>query len=251
MVRASLRPLTDIEETAGEIADGRPEPAGARTRPAHRDRQPRPVAEHHAEPDRGRVPRAGGIRGGGAPVRGADAPLHRRRQPRAAYPADRDPRLRRVLPPARRAGPALGPGRGARGRGPGRVRRRAAARRPGPDHAAGGEGSGPDGPAGRGPAAAGPAGPAAAAGPASRSTCSALAADAVHDTRLLAPSPDHRAVGAARRGVPGHRRRAAAAAGHREPDEQRAHPHPGRDARSRCRSARGRSTRGCPDPRPP
>ena len=51
-----------------------------------------------------------------------------------------------------------------------------------------------------------------------------LAADALHDDGAR-PDPDHRPVGAARCRVPGHRRRAATAAGHREPDEQRAHPH--------------------------
>jgi len=57
-----------------------------------------------------------------------------------------------------------------------------------------------------------------------------LAGDAVHDARLLAPS---RTIdlsvqpGAAFLVTGG---RAAAAAGHREPDEQRAHAHPGRNA---------------------
>ena len=56
-----------------------------------------------------------------------------------------------------------------------------------------------------------------------------LAADAVHDARLLAPDRGYRPDGPAGRGVPGHRRRAEAAAGHREPDEQRADAYPGGD----------------------
>ena len=38
--------------------------------------------------------------GSGAALRGQDAPVRGRRRPRAAHPAHRDPRLRRVLPPA-------------------------------------------------------------------------------------------------------------------------------------------------------
>src|ERR1035437_9197480 len=209
-----------------------PEPASARTGSADRDRQPGPFAEHHAEPDRDRVPRAGGIRGGGASVRGADAAVHRRCQPRAAYAADRHPRFRRVLPAARRARPALGQvadsehGRGGQVRCRScRARDRAHPGRPGPDHAAGGEGSRPDGLARRGPAAAGPARPAAAAGPAAdRPALAGGRCGARHpDARAR---PDHQSFRATRRGVPRHRGRATAAAGYREPDEQCAHPHP-------------------------
>ena len=56
-------------------------PAGTRPRPADRGRPARPVAEHHAQPDRVLVPRPGPVRGGGAPVGGADAPVRRGRQP--------------------------------------------------------------------------------------------------------------------------------------------------------------------------
>ena len=108
VVRANLRPLVEIEETAEEIADGHLNRRVPERDPRTEIGSLGPVAEHHAEPDRDRLPRAGGIRGGGAPVRGTDAAFHRRRQPRAAHAADRDPRLRRVLPPARRARPALG-----------------------------------------------------------------------------------------------------------------------------------------------
>ena len=102
VVRANLRPLDDIEMTAGEIAKGHLD---------HRipERDPRTEigslgrslnimlsqieaafrAQHESEQGR-------------APVGGTDAPVHRRRQPRAAHPADHDPRLRRVLPSARR-----------------------------------------------------------------------------------------------------------------------------------------------------
>ena len=73
--------------------------------------------------------------------------------------------------------------------------------------------------------------------PGSRLTCSRWPPTRSHDARMLAPSQDHRPVGTARGGVPRHRRRAAAAAGHREPDEQRARPTPRTEPRSRCRSA--------------
>ncbi len=75
----------------------------ARHRPAHRGRPGR----------RGVQPDARARRAGAGPPRGqrgAAAPVRRRRQPRAAHPAGRHPRLRR-------AGPAA-PGPGARGRRP-------------------------------------------------------------------------------------------------------------------------------------
>jgi HAMP domain-containing protein len=66
-VRANLRPLDEIEETAEAIADGHLDRRVPGATP-HRDRPPRAVAEQHAEPDRDGLPRARGIRGGGAPV---------------------------------------------------------------------------------------------------------------------------------------------------------------------------------------
>ena len=111
IVRTSLRPLTDIELTAGAIAARRPVPAGARPRPPDRGRAARPLAQRHAGPGRGRVPRPGEVRGRRPAVRGKDAPVRRRRQPRAADAADRDPRLRRVLPAARRRGQRRAPRR--------------------------------------------------------------------------------------------------------------------------------------------
>ncbi len=105
VVQTNLRPLNDIEMTAGQIAEGPPGPPGARRRPAHRDRVARPVAERDADADRAGVPRAGQGRAGRAPVRGADAPVHRRRRARAAHAADHDPRVRRALPAARRREP--------------------------------------------------------------------------------------------------------------------------------------------------
>jgi two-component system, OmpR family, sensor kinase len=84
-VRASLRPLNDIEETAGAIA------AGARA-----------VAERDAEPDRVGIRVQFPLRGSRQAVGGADAAIRCRRKSRAAYAADGDPRVRRVLPSARR-----------------------------------------------------------------------------------------------------------------------------------------------------
>ena len=98
--RASLRPLT-VERTAGAIA------AGDLSRGyLTRIRTPRSagwgVAEHDAVPDRVVVLGPGPVRGGRAALRGADAPVRRGRQPRAAHAAHRDARLRRVLPAAGR-----------------------------------------------------------------------------------------------------------------------------------------------------
>ena len=84
----------------------------------------------------------------------------------------------------------------------------------------------PDGPARRGPAAARPAGPAAAAG-AAPGRPAALAADAVHDARVLAPDRDDRAGRSrATRPLDRLRRRGTAAPGRRQPDDQRARPTP-------------------------
>ena len=42
------------------------------------------------------------LRRGGPPVRGEDAPVHHRRQPRTAHPVDDDSRVRRAVPAGRR-----------------------------------------------------------------------------------------------------------------------------------------------------
>ena len=55
-----------------------------------------------------------------------------------------------------------------------------------------------------------------------------LAADAVQDARIIAPGRRHHPRRRVRRRVPGPRRRGAAPPGHRQPDEQRADAHPGR-----------------------
>ena len=132
-----------------------------RHRPAHRGRPGRRRAQPDARPRRRRAGRAAGQRDPGAPVR-------RRRQPRAAHAAGRDPRLRRAEPARARRRAA---GRGARA-APGRVRGR------------------PDDHARRGPAAAGPARRRPAAARASRSTCRALVVDAVSDAHVA--GPEHR-----------------------------------------------------------
>ena len=126
----------------------RPVPARARGRRPDRGRPAVDGAQRDARPDRERLPRPAGLRGAGPRLGGPDAPLRRRRQPRAAHPADLDPRVRRALPAGRR------PLRGGR---------------PPADGADRGRGR-PDGPARRGPAAARPAGPAAAAHLRARST---------------------------------------------------------------------------------
>ena len=61
-----------------------------------------------------------------------------------------------------------------------------------------------------------------------------LTADAVQDARMIAPRRTIELTVGSRRGVPGPRRRGTAAAGHRQPDEQRPHPHPGRHADRRA-----------------
>ena len=150
LVRRSLRPLVEVEETAEDDRRRRPVPAGARARPAHRGRPA--VARRSTRCSARSRPRSATREASEAEatrVRGADAPVRRRRQPRAAHAADVDPRLRRAVPA----------GRGAR---PGRHRPRDA-----PDRGRGH----PDGPARRGPAAARPARPAAPARTCSRSTC--------------------------------------------------------------------------------
>ena len=102
IVRASLRPLSDIERTAQAIAAG-----DLSRRVPDQD----PVTEvgrlgrslnTMLSPDRVVVLRPGPVRGGRAALGGADAPVRRGRQPRAAHAAHRDARLRRVLPAAGR-----------------------------------------------------------------------------------------------------------------------------------------------------
>ena len=254
VVRANLRPLVDIEETAGEIADGhlnrRVPERDPRTEigslgrslnimlsqieTAFHAREESEAAAHHSEERMRRFVADAGheLRTPLTAIRGF-AEYYRQRGGLVPH-WDRKPPAAR--PPASPQAPEPG--------------QRAHPRRPGPDHAAGGEGSGPDGPARRGPAAAGPARPAAAAGQAADRP--ALAGRRRGARRPAArPVQDHRPVGAARRRVPGHRRRAAAAAGHREPDEQRAHAHPGRDADrgvDRVGDARPPATRTPPRP---
>ena len=104
VIRASLRPLTDIEKTAEAIA------AGELSRRVP-ERDPRTEVGrlgHSLNAMLSQIEAAFQARSAsearGPPVRGADAAVRRRRQPRAADPADRYPRLRRVLPPARRGG---------------------------------------------------------------------------------------------------------------------------------------------------
>ena len=130
----------EVEDIAAAIAAGdltRRVPE----RPTHRGRPPVAQPQRDARADRAGVRRPRGLRG-------ADAPVRRRRQPRAAHAAGRGARLRRALPPGR------GQRAGRRGE------------RDAPDRGRGG----PDGRARRGPAAAGPAGRGAAARVRRRST---------------------------------------------------------------------------------
>ncbi len=142
-VRLSLRPLRRVAATATRVTQ-LPLASGEVTLPERvPDTSPRTEAGQVAEAFNrmlGHVESALGPPGG---QRGAAAPVRRRRQPRAAYPAGRHPRLRR----ARAAQPGRRP-RGHRARAaPGRV------------------GVGPDERAGRRAAAARPAGRGPPAGP--------------------------------------------------------------------------------------
>ena len=95
IVRAGLRPLRAVAETATRVANV-PMAAGAvsitervpddRGRPAHRDRARRPCAEHPARPRRR-------VAGRPSAQRGADAAVRRRREPRAAHAPGVHPRL--------------------------------------------------------------------------------------------------------------------------------------------------------------
>ena len=129
-----LRPLEGVEAHRRGDRHRRPDPSSAAGAARHRGREALRLAQRHAPPDRERVPRPGGLRG-------AAAPLRRRREPRAAHTADDDPRLCRAVPA----------GRGHRPRG--------ADARHGTDR----DRVGPDGPARRRPAPARPPRPAAAA----------------------------------------------------------------------------------------
>ena len=102
IVRASLRPLRDIEKTARAIA------AGDLSRRVP-DQDPitevgqlgRSLNTMLAQIETSFYAR-GPVRGGRAALGGTDAPVRRGRQPRAAHAAHRDARLRGVLPPAGR-----------------------------------------------------------------------------------------------------------------------------------------------------
>ena len=198
IVRPSLSPLVEIEQTAGGDRRRRPHPAGARPgtrRGASPDRAGPavPRAERDAGPDRGGVHRPGAVRDGGPrgrvgrPRRGRGGPGSRRRGPAAPrsemrqFVADASHELRTPLTTIRgfaelyRQG-AAGDAGGHRQAGP-------------PDRGRGG----PDGPAGGGPAAAGPAGPGAAARRWPRSSCRCWPCDAVQAAQAVAPGPDDRA----------------------------------------------------------
>ena len=163
VVRANLQPLVDIEETAGEIAEG------------HLNRR---VPELDPRTEIGSLGRSLNIM-----LSQIETAFHAREESEAAahqseermrrFIADASHELRTPLTAIRgfaeyyrqrgglvphwdksAASSAAADEAGSRRPGHGR---RAHAGRPGPDHAPGGEGSGPDGLARRGPAAAGPA----------------------------------------------------------------------------------------------
>ena len=102
VVHRSLRPLAEVEQTAAAIAAGQLD-----RRVPQRDPRTevgrlslalngmlaqiqRAVASSESSAEQART------------LRGADAPVHHRRQPRAAHPADHHPRFRRAVPPGRR-----------------------------------------------------------------------------------------------------------------------------------------------------
>ena len=161
VVHRSLRPLVQVEKTAATIAAGQLD---------------RRVPERDPRTEVGRlslalngmlaqiqraVASSDSVGRGGPHLRGPDAPVHHRRQPRTAHPADDDPWIRRTVP-ARR--------------GP----RRRDADEPHRERVA------TDGPARRGPAAAGPP---RQQRPLERHRVDllALASDAVHDAQSIAP----------------------------------------------------------------
>ncbi len=120
LVRTSLRPLREVEETAAAIAGGD---------------LSRRVPEHHPGTEVGRLSTSlngmlaqveaafdvtTGLRAGGAGIGGPDAALRHRRQPRTTDSAHVDQRLRRALPPGRGGkrrgrGAVHAPDRGHRG----------------------------------------------------------------------------------------------------------------------------------------
>ncbi len=265
VVRANLRPLNDIELTAGQIAQGHLDhrvPEGdPRTeigslsrslnamltqieRAFHAQEESEQAAHESEERMRRFIADASHelrtplttIRGFAAHYRHA---RRRGRRPRAA-PERRDGRLE-IEQSSRTDAPGSTPVLETAADSSGRAStdRRAAGGLAPPtgmppeelDHLIGpGRGRGdPDGAARRGPAHAGPARPAAAAQhrPGRRAHAGGRRRAGRAD-RLPRPAdrPDRRA----RDRVPGGRGRAAAAAGAREPGEQRDHAHPGRDA---------------------
>ena len=140
VVRVSLRPLAAIERTAGRHRRGdltQRVPELDRRTEVGRSR-PRST---RCSPRSSRRSGPAGVRAAGRAFGGADAPVRRRRQPRAAYPADH---IRGFAELYRQ----------------GAVRAGADTDRDAPHRGRGG----PDGPARRGPAAARPAGPAAPVG---------------------------------------------------------------------------------------
>ena len=113
-VAATAGRVAELPLARGEVVAVRAR-ARRRHRPAHRGRPGRRRAEPDARPRRRRAGRPAGQRDPGAAVR-------RRRQPRAAHPAGRDPRLRRADPAQPRRGAARrGPrdGAGSSRRAPG------------------------------------------------------------------------------------------------------------------------------------
>ena len=240
VVRASLRPLTDIEKTARAIAAGD---------------LSRRVPDQDPATEVGRLGRSlnsmlAQIETSFDARTRSEAAARRSEERMRQFVADASHELRTPLtamrgyaeyyrqrgglqdnaPPAEESGTAASglSSSGAGDRGPaarGRRQRRADPGRHGPDHAAGRAGVGPDGGAGRGHAAAGPAGSAAAdrAPPGGPAHAGRRRGAGRPDHR---PGPGHHPRRRIRRGVPGPRRRGAAPPGHRQPDEQRAHAHP-------------------------
>ena len=134
-VRIGLRPLEQMAETAGEIAGGRPEPAGRGDRRPYRGGPAWQRTQCDARPDRDRISGTGGLRGSPQALRGG-------RLPRTADASHLDQGLRGAVP----ARPGRPPRRSRHRHAPdrqrvdthGRARRRpVAARPPRPGTAAG------------------------------------------------------------------------------------------------------------------
>ncbi len=81
VVRASLRPLADIERTARAIAAGDLSRRVPDQDPHTEVGPAGPLTEHHAGPDRDLLRRPDPVRGGRAALGGADAPVRGGRQP--------------------------------------------------------------------------------------------------------------------------------------------------------------------------